>query len=56
MSAGINTEVRQTDLDQQGHHLLVIFENHEATLRITLSETEKYLRNTEPTFSNLSCS
>ena len=33
MRAGINTEVRQTDLDQQAHHLMVIFENLEATLR-----------------------
>ena len=37
--AGINIEVRQTDLDQQARHLLVsIFENLEATLRITLAE------------------
>ena len=38
---GIDTKVRQTDLDQQARHLLVIFENLEATLK------------TETTFSNL---
>ena len=40
----IDTKVRQTDLNQQASHLLVIFENLEATLK------------TETTFSNLSCS
>ena len=40
----IDTKVRQGDLGQQARHLLVIFENVEATLKI------------ETTFSNLNCS
>ena len=46
--AGIDAKVRRTDLDQQARHLLVIFENLEATLRIILSETEITLSKTEP--------
>ena len=41
---GRHKGVRQTDLDQQAHHLQVIFENLGATLRITLSETENTFR------------
>ena len=46
--AGIDVKVRRTDLDQQARHLLVIFENLEATLRIILSETKITLSKTEP--------
>ena len=46
--AGIDAKVRRTDLDQKARHLLVIFENLEATLRIILSETEITLSKTEP--------
>ena len=46
--AGIDVKVRRTDLDQQARHLLVIFENLEATLKIILSETKITLSKTEP--------
>ena len=48
MRVGIDAKVRQTDLDLQARHLLVIFENLEATLRIILGETEIALSKTEP--------
>ena len=47
-TAGIDAKVRRTDLDQKARHLLMIFENLEATLRIILSETEITLSKTEP--------
>ena len=48
MGVGIDVKIRRNDLDQQARHLLVIFENLEATLRIILSETEITLSKTEP--------
>ena len=48
MRAGIDAKVRRTGLDQRARHLLVVFENLQAALRIILSETEITLSKTEP--------